>query len=173
MIVHYLIPRGSTWSYVYSSVPSRWYADEYDITSWSTGSLSLFPPSLTQLQLYRSTFIISNTTLITNAELAIRYTDGCNVYINGHEVFKDKIEGYALSTPSDVRSKITATTFSTSSYSQLNYYVVVVPSFVLRSGTNSIAIFLVSRPGAPSLSTFDASLRLVSNGMSSFHPSIQ
>ena len=173
MIVHYLIPRGSTWFYLYSSVPSRWYADEYDTTSWSTGSLSLFPPSLTQLQLYRSTFIISNTTLITNAELAIRYTDGCDVYINGYEVFKDKIEGYALTTLFDVRSKITTTTFSTSSYSQLNYYVVVVPSFVLRSGTNSIAIFLVSRPGAPSLSTFDASLRLVSNCMSSFHPSIQ
>ncbi len=95
------------------------------------------------------------------------------MYINGHEVFKDKIEGYSLITPSDVRSKITATTFSTSSYSQLNYYVVVVPSFVLRSGTNSIAIFLVSRPGALSLSTFDASLRLVSNGMSSLHQSIQ
>ena len=160
---HSIKPRDK-WHYKMGSIPSDWLT----ATSSYTGEALYpnYPASTNQIQLYQKTFFIDNLNKVAGIILGIRYRYGCIIYINGHEIWRNGVEG-SLSTA----------TFSNHEYTSMKWRFISLPAVLqevltpagvpvhyLIQGTNRICIAIISKSSQGSsflTSNFDAMLRLM------------
>ena len=154
------IRSSSEWSYKMGEIPSDWYAESASTADWQTGVKGSFPDSANGIQLYRQSFTIASISEVKGVVLSIRYKYGCVVYLNGHEAWRNGVEG-----------DIAVDTIPTNTYEELKYRMVSLPGKTiptsdspsvdyLKEGSNTIAIAIVS-PSDDLQSYFDAMVRLM------------
>lgn len=78
----------STWKYHFDSLPASWETSTH--VSWPEGTMDSFPFSTNQIQLYKLHFLTKDQ-VSGSYELRLRYQDGCIVFLNGIEVFRDQL----------------------------------------------------------------------------------
>ena len=144
----------STWKYHFDSLPASWETSTH--VSWPEGTMDSFPFSTNQIQLYKLHFLTKDQ-VSGSYELRLRYQDGCIVFLNGIEVFRDQLPP----------GEVTNTTFATGS-SPLRYNSIVLPTMKKEAGTchsvfvkgsNVITVGLFGCDTSGFQSHFDASLR--------------
>ena len=147
------------WYYKMGELPANWYND--NTLGWSQGNRNSFSSSTNTIQLYKREFVVDNLNSVSGVIVGIRYLNGCVVYLNGNEVFRNHV-------PSGT---ITSSTLATESYSTLSYHTFTLPGrFIndngtspiplLKEGVNIIAISLLARTYQEA-SHFDATVRLM------------
>ena len=87
----YLVKGLQQWYYKMGSVPSQWYTSNVD--GWSQGVRGAFPASSNAIQLYKKTFNVGSLQHASAFTISIRYLYGCVVYVNGIEVFRNRVTG--------------------------------------------------------------------------------
>ena len=154
----YLVPSNSRWFYHMGSVPDNWTGNE--TATWSEGSRDKFPSSTNQIQLYKKIFSMDSLDDVSGLVLSIRYVYGCVVYLNGYEVFRNRVDG-----------EVSESAFAKGSYDKTEYRVITIPrksmsgkdgqsTQYLRIGSNTIAIALVAENAEDQKqSVFDAMVR--------------
>ena len=154
----YVISNNEEWFYQMGSVPESWTGN--DTTSWTKGSRDQFPDSTNQIQLYKKIFSMDSLDDVSGLVLSIRYVYGCVVYLNGYEVFRNRVSG-----------EVSESSFAKGSYDKPEYRVVTIPrksipaksgqsTQYLRVGYNTIAIALVAENAeSQKQSVFDAMVR--------------
>ena len=156
------VPYGSEWLYKAGEVPENWY-DSSVVSGWNSSSVGQFPDSTNQIQLYKKTFTVNSLANITAFSLNVKYKYGILVMLNGDEVFRYGLEEGDLSSSSQ----------ATTSYYDLDYHLITLPiktmmldgepqKNLINTGTNTIAIALVSITATQVTSVFDCTLRLIS-----------
>ena len=85
----YPIPVASEWKY--HAWMEGWKTT--DGSNWSSGKVGTFPLS-ESVQVYKKSIVLES---VRNMELVIRYQHGCVVLVNGNEVFRDGVNGEAVS----------------------------------------------------------------------------
>ena len=114
-----------------------------------------------QIQLYKKTFNIAFLTDVSGFVLSLRYLYGCVIYLNGHEVFRNGVEGdvsassIGLNAYTDVMYRhvsLPVRTMATAETPSVNY---------LQEGTNTIAIAIVAQTATQTTSYFDCAVRLM------------
>ena len=153
------------WYYKMGEVPQDWTNSNTD--GWQSSTRGSFPESTNAVQLYKKTFTVSSLDQISGAILSIRYQYGCLVYLNGHEVFRNKV---------DADMVLSASSTAVGSYNDLRYRVITVPGkkvpmqegetevSYFQQGTNTIAIAIVAISAtSQKTSYFDAIVRLMTN----------
>ena len=151
----------ANWLYKMGEVPSDWFAPSASTADWSTDKRGSFPNSTNGIQLYRQSFNINSISDVKGVILSIRYKYSCVVYLNGHEAFRNGVEG-----------DVAIDSVSNNAYSNMVYHVVTLPRKTmptpdtptsidfLKEGSNTIAIAIVS-PSDDLQSYFDAMVRLM------------
>ena len=172
---HSILPLES-WYYLMGDLPDQWYSEfpssisssssissiSSTSSSWEQGQSGTFPASPNQIQLYKKTFIIHDLSSIAGLLLSIRYQYACVVYLNGHEAWRQGVEG-----------ELTKNSLSTNQYEELVYRQVTLSGLfvamdsmpaqpLLQEGLNLLAIaILAGLPTGQGTSFFDATLRLL------------
>lgn len=155
----YLLPLGSTWFYKFDSVPDEWYTSS--ISGWESATPGTFPEPTMIFQLFKRTFSMTTEQLkAAGIVLHIKYLAGCVVYLNGEEVFRKHITG-----------DISTSNRATGSYDTLSYRTVSLPirrikdgdsdTELIREGSNTIAVGLVTATAIIPSVTFDACIHLI------------
>lgn len=151
----------SNWLYKMGEVPSDWFAPSASTADWSTGMKGSFPDSANGIQLYRKDFNIDSIAAVKGVILSIRYKYSCVVYLNGHEAFRNGVDG-----------DVAVDSVSNHTYTDLKYRIIMLPKKTiptvevptpvefLKEGSNTIAIAVVS-PSDDLASFFDAFVRLM------------
>ena len=86
------------------------------LVDWSRGEKGWFPDSMNGGQLYRNTFTVDSIADVKGMVLNIRYVYGCVVYLNGHEAWRNGMDG-----------DVAVDSVSTNTYDELKYRVVTLP----------------------------------------------
>ena len=156
--IDYSIKAMEQWSYKTEFV-SNWYNS--DTSGWSTGSRGSFTAASSgRIQIFKKSFTVSNLQNISGFSINLRYKYGCIVYLNNHEVFRNRVTG-------DLSSSSTAT----DSYSDLHYRTITLPVKTITigsetatdyivQGSNHIAIALVAMSDSQTAIDFDCAVRL-------------
>ena len=154
----FVVEHDEEWFYHMGSVPDNWTGN--NITSWEKGSHGNFPDSTNQIQLYKKVFSLKSLDDVSGLVLSIRYVYGCVVYLNGYEVFRNRVDG-----------EVSDKAFAKGSYDKPLYRVITIPresnnaasgesTQYLRVGDNVIAIALVAENAeSQKQSVFDAMVR--------------
>ena len=142
----YIIPVRSYWFYKMGSLPTLWYNS--DVSDWGLDKTGFFPSSSNQIQLYKTSVIISSIDFIAGFTVLIRHQYGYVLMINGLEAFRFGVRGQLTSS-----SAATETT-------QLFYHPVSLPIRFLQQGSNLFAIAIVTPSSSIRTSVFDCTLRL-------------
>ena len=156
------IPYESEWLYKPGEVPENW-DDASVVSGWNSYSVGQFPDSTNRIQLYKKTFTVNSLTNVTAFSLNVKYKYGIIVMLNGDEVFRYGVDEGDLSLSSQ----------ATTSYYDLDYHLVTLPiktmaidgapqKDLITTGSNTIAIALVSITDTQVTSVFDCTLRLIS-----------
>ena len=155
------IGASSEWLYKMGEVPSDWYAESASTEGWSSGAMGSFSGATNGIQLYRQSFTIDSISEVKGVVLNIRYKYGCVVYLNGHEAWRNGVDG-----------AVSVNSVPTNTYGELMYRVITLPGRtmptvdspasvnLLKQGTNTIAIAIVG-PSTDLQSHFDAIVRLM------------
>ena len=162
----YLVKGLQQWYYKMGSVPSQWYNSNVD--GWGQGVRGAFPASSNAIQLYKKTFTVGSLQHASAFTISIRYLYGCVVYMNGIEVFRNRVtgdlsdastsSGYYSGTAIFHRVSLPVTTYALDDTSAQHYLV---------EGENTIAIALVANSAQQTTSDFDATVYLVDDPTSS------
>ena len=120
------------------SLPSLWYTS--DVSNWGLNTAGNFPSSSNQLQLYKTSAMISSIDFIAGFTILIRHQYGYVLMINSVEAFRFGVRGQLTSS-----SAATETT-------QLFYHAVSLPIRFLKKGSNLFAIAIVT-PSSPTAAT--------------------
>lgn len=170
--VDYSIKPYEQWSYKTEFV-ANWY--DNNVSGWQTGSRGAFTAASSgRIQIFKKSFTVSNLQNVSGFALNIRYQYGCIVYLNNHEVFRNRVTG-----------DLSASSTATDSYTDVKYRMITLPVKTLAttstsavdyivSGTNNIAIALVAMQDTQTAIEFDCALRLfgdvISDRTMSFTP---
>ena len=162
----YTIPTQQQWSYKMGEVPENWY--DTNMASWTTtGTAGSFPESSNQIQLYKKQFTVSSLTNLGAISISLRYRFGCIIYLNGHEVFRNAING-PLSTQSLATGGYMDYSFHTITLPLKTFAIDSTPSVsYIQQGTNTIAIALIAQTASIKTSEFDCALRFLGHSFSS------
>ena len=162
----YLVKCLQQWYYKMGTVPSDWYNS--NVEGWSQGSRGSFPASTNSIQLYKKTFTVNSLQYASAFTISIRYLYGCIVYVNGIEVFRNRVtgdltdsstsSGYYSSSAIFHRVSLPVTTYALDGIGAQHYLV---------TGENVIAIALVANTAQQTASDFDATVYLVDQSTSS------
>ena len=156
--IDYSIKTMEQWSYKTEFV-SNWYNS--DTSGWLTGSRGSFTPASSgRIQLFKKAFTISSLQYVSGFSINLRYQYGCIIYLNNHEVFRNRVTG-----------DLSASSTATDSYSQLHYRTITLPVKTITigsetstdyivQGTNTIAIALVAMSDSQTAIDFDCAVRL-------------
>ena len=154
----FVVKHDEEWFYQMGSVPDNWTGN--NTISWEKGSHGNFPDSTNQIQLYKKVFSLDSLDDMSGLVLSIRYVYGCVVYLNGYEVFRNRVDG-----------EVSDKAFAKGSYDKPLYRVITIPresnnaasgesTQYLRVGDNVIAIALVAENAeSQKQSVFDAMVR--------------
>lgn len=156
--VDYSIKAYEQWSYKTEFV-ANWY--DSSVSGWQTGSRGTFTAASSgRIQIFKKSFTVSNLQNVSGFALNIRYQYGCIVYLNNHEVFRNRVTG-----------DLSASSTATDSYTDVKYRMITLPVKTLAttstsavdyivSGNNNIAIALVAMQDTQTAIEFDCALRL-------------
>ena len=156
----YSIDHSQQWYYKMGDLPANWYNSE--TSNWEQAARGTFPESDNQIQLYKKSFSISALSEVAGLVLSLRYKYGCVVYLNGHEAWRNGVNG-----------ELTTSSTAENAYQDLKYHIVTLPGrsvitsssetpiYYLQQGTNTIAIALLAISNSQKTSYFDAMVRLV------------
>jgi chitodextrinase len=156
-----LVKVGSAWRFLSdgSNQGTAWSAPGFNDSGWSVGNAQLgygdsdestviAPLGLTSY--FRQNFNVTDASTITGLTVRLLRDDGAVVYVNGTEVWRSNMPTgpitYQTPASTDVSGSAENTFFSQS-----------IPTSVLHSGTNTIAVEVHNRTGSPDLS-FDLEL---------------
>ena len=87
--VSYVMTYHSSWKYHMDFLPEDWETSTGE--DWEAGDAPTFPPSTTQVQVYKHTFQHTGEDRFGVAELNLVYPYGCVILLNGHEVFRENL----------------------------------------------------------------------------------
>ena len=151
------------WYYKMGEVPANWFNE--NTADWQQASRTTFPESNNQIQLYKKIFNVASLSEVAGFILSIQYKYGCIVYLNGHEAWRNGVNG-----------ELTTSSTAENAYSELKYRVVTLPGrYVpkdssqqvinfLQQGSNVIGIAIVAiSPTTQKASLFDATVRLMTS----------
>ena len=147
------------WFYKMSEVPANWYNS--DTSGWSTASVGTFPASTNQIQLYKQTFNVASLNEISGLVISLRYLYGCVIYLNGHEAFRNGVNG-----------EVSTSSVGLNAYTNILYHQISLPAKTialgetaavnyLQEGSNTIAIAVVAQMASQTSSVFDCAVRLM------------
>ena len=147
------------WFYKMNGVPANWFNGE--TTGWSTSSMGSFPAATNQIQLYKKTFNVASLTDVSGFAISLRYLYGCVIYLNGHEAFRNGVEG-----------EVSTSSMGLNAYTDLMYRQITLPAKTMGTaetpavnylieGTNTIAVAIVAQTASQTQSVFDCTLRLM------------
>ena len=140
-----IIERGSNWKYNDGGVDlgTDWRTNDYNDSSWQQGATPMGYGGITGTTIateinmtranttyLRGTFELEDASVMLSLEAEVHVDSGCVVYINGEEAFRDGLAAGEItfdSKPADDGNEGVFDSF-------------VIPSGMLRSGTNVIAI---------------------------------
>ena len=153
----------STWKYKMSEVPAGWQT----ATGWESSAMGSFPASSNTIQLYKKTFTVTSSENVSGVVISLRYLYGCVVYLNGHEAFRNGVEG-----------ELTTSSESLNAYTDLMYRQNTLPVKTMvfddspavnyiQQGRNVIAIAVVAQQHTQTASVFDCAVRLMGETESS------
>lgn len=109
------------WSYFFNSIPSDWTS--CDTSSWQKKRRDDTAQSTNQIQLYRTSFSIDDSSLSSSHgfSLSLRYRSGVVVILNGNELFRDNLSS----------GDLTLDSVSLKSYNETKYRTIVFPTVSL------------------------------------------
>ena len=146
------------WFYKMNEVPANWFGAE--TAGWSTGSMGGFTGATTPIQLYKKTFTVASLTDVSGLAISLRYLYGCVIYLNGHEAFRNGVEG-----------ELSASSIGLNAYTDLMYRQISLPARTLSSdntavdflveGANTIAIAIVAQTASQTNSVFNCAVRVM------------
>jgi hypothetical protein len=176
-----LIPAGSSWKYLDTGVDqgTAWREPAFDDTTWPSGLaqfgfgdgdeatvINHFPNGVPIITAYfRKAFNVADPSVYTNVTVRLLRDDGGVVYINGVEVFRSAMPL--------TNSVITYSTFATATADGTNesaFFSRVIPTSVLVSGENLIAVEIHQVNTTSSDMSFD--LQLLGNFPAENHPPV-
>ena len=148
------------WFYKMSEVPANWYNS--DTSGWSTGSMGGFSGATNQIQLYKQTFNVASLNEISGLVISLRYLYGCVIYLNGHEAFRNGVNG-----------EVSTSSVGLNAYTNILYHQISLPKKTMAvgetaavdylvEGANTIAIAVVAQMASQTSSVFDCAVRLMS-----------
>ena len=147
------------WFYKMSEVPANWYNS--DTSGWSTGSMGGFSGATNQIQLYKQTFNVASLNEISGLVISLRYLYGCVIYLNGHEAFRNGVNG-----------EVSTSSVGLNAYTNILYHQISLPKKTMAvgetaavdylvEGANTIAIAVVAQMASQTSSVFDCAVRLM------------
>ena len=148
------------WFYKMSEVPANWFGS--DTSGWSTGSMGGFSGATNQIQLYKQTFNVASLNEISGLVISLRYLYGCVIYLNGHEAFRNGVNG-----------EVSTSSVGLNAYTNILYHQISLPKKTMAvgetaavdylvEGANTIAIAVVAQMASQTSSVFDCAVRLMS-----------
>ena len=157
--VQWSVAPHSQWFYKMGQVPTNWYNAE--TAGWESSAMGSFPASTNKIQLYKKTFTVSSLNDVAGFVISLRYLYGCVIYMNGHEAFRNGVNG-----------QLSASSTGLNAYTDLLYHQVSLPIKTLGSGStagvnylvegsNTIAIAIVAQQATQTTSYFDCALHLM------------
>ena len=163
------VPAGSTWSYWFdstTSVPEGWKGNDFDDSTWRTGtaplgwgssaiatsidSLPATPRALTAY--YRKSVTIDDADAFTTYRLTTRADDGVAVYVNGVEVARSGLPA------GDLGERTYATSAPTTSAAVASPVVVDLPASAFVDGRNVVTVEVHSNYRSTPTTSFDAEI---------------
>lgn len=154
------------WYYKMGSVPSGWF--DGSVEGWSQAARGSFPASPNAIQLYKKTFSVGSLAHASAFTLSIRYLYGCVVYLNGVEVFRNRVSGELTDASTSTGYYANAAIFHRVSLPVTTYALDgAAAQHYLVEGDNVIAIALVANTPQQTASDFDATVYLVDQSTSS------
>jgi hypothetical protein len=176
-----LIPAGSSWKYLDTGVDpgTAWREPAFDDTTWPSGLaqfgfgdgdeatlINHFPNGVPIITAYfRKTFNVADLSAYTNITVRLLRDDGGVVYINGVEVFRS-----AMPLTNTVITYSTFATVTADGTNESAFFSRVVPTSVLVSGENLIAVEIHQVNTTSSDMSFD--LELLGNFPAENHPPV-
>ena len=147
------------WFYKMSEVPANWFGS--DTSGWSTGSMGGFSGATNQIQLYKQTFNVASLNEISGLVISLRYLYGCVIYLNGHEAFRNGVNG-----------EVSTSSVGLNAYTNILYHQISLPKKTMAvgetaavdylvEGANTIAIAVVAQMASQTSSVFDCAVRLM------------
>ena len=147
------------WFYKMSEVPANWFGS--DTSGWSTGSMGGFSGATNQIQLYKQTFNVASLNEISGLVISLRYLYGCVIYLNGHEAFRNGVNG-----------EVSTSSVGLNAYTNILYHQISLPKKTMAvgetaavdylvEGANTIAIAVVAQMSSQTSSVFDCAVRLM------------
>ena len=166
-----LIPTGSTWTYLDdgSNQGTAWRGTNFNDSAWRSGPAQLGYGDGDEVTLIRSNrldnsrivttyfrkkFFATNLWGITNLNLKVLRDDGCLVYLNGTEVFRDNM-------PAGAVSYTTTAPVAVSGTDESRYYTTNINPGLLITGTNLLAVEIHQQSTTSSDVSFDLELTAV------------
>ena len=163
-----LIPAGSTWTYLDdgSNQGTAWRGTNFNDSAWHNGPAQLGYGDGDEATLIRSNridnsriittyfrkkFFATNLWGITNLNLRVLRDDGCLVYLNGTEVFRDNM-------PTGAVSYTTTAPVAVSGTDESRFYTTNVNPGLLVTGTNLLAVEIHQQSTTSSDVSFDLEL---------------
>jgi hypothetical protein len=150
--------------------PNNWKLTSFDDTSWSGGTgnfgygdaqntiLDFGGDSLNKYNNYLFRKVIDYSAVTNNGlVLDVRIDDGAEIYVNGVRIYSFNIQ-YPLTEGSFARKAISTEISNNMVYTESTSQVIRVPSDILQSGENQIAILLKQASEDSSDLTFDMAL---------------
>lgn len=164
-----LVAEKSAWSYLFSATaapPATWTTAAAGTEAWSSGAAPLgwgTGPIATNIDVpagqtrgltsyFRRSFTVSDPAAFSRLTLTTRADDGIAVYVNGVEVARSNLPGGTLTSGTYASSAISTTN------ALANPVTIQVPTSVLTSGSNTIAVEVHSNYRTTPSQSMDLSL---------------
>jgi len=161
-----LVPSGSEWKYLDTGINPgpAWITPAFDDTAWPSGFAQLGfgdgdegtilsrtnATGITNITYYfRQAFDVANVASISSLVVRVLRDDGCVVYLNGTEVFRDNMPA----------GPITAETLATTAIDDVRFRAGRINSSLLVSGRNVLAVEVHQASMTSSDVSFDLELR--------------
>lgn len=148
-----LVPTGSVWKYLDTgaNLGTAWRSNSFNDAAWPSGPAMLgygdangeaprttnnFGPDANNKYIttyYRHAFTVANAAIISALALRVQRDDGAIVYLNGVEVFRSNM-------PTGVVNHLTLAASSVNNADESTFYSTNVSPWLLRTGTNVLAV---------------------------------
>lgn len=157
-----VLPAGSSWRYLDAGTPAAgWTGDAFDDSAWGSGPSQLgFGDGDERTVVragsttfwFRTTVAIPNAATLSRATLNLLVDDGAAVYVNGVEVARTNL-------PAGTLTPTTRAVANLSGSAESAWTSFAVPTSVLRTGANVIAVEVHQSSPTSSDVSFDAELK--------------
>ena len=133
------------------TVPENWYASSFSDSTWTTLDASDRPTTSQKVKLFRATFNVASKEGAQGFELYLKARNGVLAYLNGEEIYRSYLEA----------GDITAESIPTGGSDVYNWRRVTGAITHINTGSNTIAVAVLTQGSADTEIEFDMHLRLL------------